>query len=99
MIRKTISFLALTTLLATALAFAGSEPAAVPEETSLSVQAAPAEPAPQPALPDLEDLFGESSCAPQPASVIPGCSVICKVDRDCPHYPDQVCTRNGCCVY
>jgi len=98
MTRKTISFLALITLLVTGLAFA-LEPAAVPEEASPSVQAGPAEPVPQPALPGLEDLFGESSCAPQPASVIPGCSVICKVDRDCPHYPDQVCAQNGCCVY
>ena len=90
MTRKTISLFALTLLLATGLAFAVSEPAAAP-----AVQAAPAD---QPVQLDLTELFGEDSCAPQPASVKPGCSRTCKNDRDCPYYPEQVC-GGGCCVF
>ena len=88
--RKTISFLALTLLLTAGLAFA-AEPAAAP---------APAAPADSPVQLDLDEILGADSCAPQPqpASRYPGCSKTCKVDRDCPAYPDQVCA-GGCCVY
>ncbi|HSN88033.1 MAG TPA: hypothetical protein VL025_14845 [Thermoanaerobaculia bacterium] len=95
MMRKTISFVALTLLLTAGLAFAGSEPAAAPAPSAPSVQAAPAD---APVSLDLAEIFGGDSCAPQPASRYPGCSKTCKVDRDCPAYPDQVCV-GGCCVY
>lgn len=86
MIRKTISFLVLTVLLATGLAFASSEPVA-----------APSEPAP-PVLLDLQALLSGDSCTPQPASVKPGCSRLCQVAQDCRYYPEESCV-NGCCVF
>lgn len=92
MTRKTITSLALAALLATGLAFA-SEPAA--GESAPAVQTVPAD---QPVVPGLQDLLGGDSCRPQPASVKPGCSRTCKVDRDCPYYPEQVCL-DGCCVF
>ena len=95
MMRKTISFVALTLLLTTGLAFAGSEPAAAPAPSAPSVESVPAD---SPVLLDLDELLGGDSCAPQPASRIPGCSVTCKQDRDCPSYPEQVC-GGGCCVF
>ncbi|MFL6194750.1 MAG: hypothetical protein ACJ75H_11310 [Thermoanaerobaculia bacterium] len=99
--RKTICFAALILLLTAGLAFAGSEPVAVPtastEATSSAVQTAPAA---SPVLFDLQPILGGESCAPapQPTSVKPGCSRTCKVDRDCPYYPEQVC-GGGCCVF
>ena len=97
MMRKTISFLALTLLLTAGLAFAGSESVAAPTPSAPSVQTAPAD---APASLDLDALLGGDSCAPQPQpeSRYPGCSRTCKVDQDCPHYPEQVCL-SGCCVY
>lgn len=99
--RKTISLAALILLLTAGLAFAGSEPVAAPaaaaEATPSVVHTAPAE---SPAVLDLPAILGGESCAPapRPASVKPGCSRTCKVDRDCPYYPDQVCA-GGCCVF
>ena len=95
MMRKTISFVALTLLLTAGLAFASSEPVAAPAPSAPSVQAGPVNP---PVLLDLVEILGAGSCAPQPASVKPGCSRTCRVDRDCPYYPDQVC-GGGCCVF
>jgi hypothetical protein len=94
MTRRMISSFALAALLAAGLAFA-SEPVAAPAEPAPAVQTVPAD---EPVLPDLQDLLAGESCAPQPASVKPGCSRTCKVDRDCPHYPEQVCL-SGCCVF
>lgn len=90
---KTIASFALAALLAAGLAFAA--PPAAPEEPSPAVQTLQAE---QPVLPGLEDLLAGGSCTPQPASVKPGCSKTCKIDRDCPYYPEQVCL-DGCCVF
>jgi hypothetical protein len=95
MMRKTISFFALTVLLTAGLAFASSEPVAAPAEPAPSVQPPPANP---PVQLDLQALLGGDSCAPQPMSVKPGCSRTCKADRDCPYYPEQVC-GGGCCVF
>jgi hypothetical protein len=95
MVRKSISFIALTVLLTAGLAFASSELVAAPADPAPSIQTAPANP---PVQLDLQALLGEGSCAPQPKSVTPGCSKTCRVDRDCPHYPEQVCI-SGCCVY
>jgi hypothetical protein len=36
--------------------------------------------------------FAPASKAPKP------CPQTCQVDKDCRHYPDQVCL-NGCCVF
>lgn len=93
--RTTILLVALVLLLTAGLAFAGSEPAAVPADATPSVQTAPAD---SPVLFDLQALLGGDSCAPQPKSVKPGCSRLCKNDRDCPSYPNEVCA-GGCCVY
>ena len=93
--RKIISFLALTLLLTAGLAFASSEPVAAPAPSAPSVQSAPAD---SPVSLDLDALLGGDSCAPQPASRYPGCSRTCKVDQDCPYYPEQVCL-SGCCVF
>ena len=85
--RNKITLAVLILLLTATLAFAGSSPAPTPAQATPVVQTV-----------DLQAILGGDTCAPQPKSVKPGCSKTCKVDRDCPAYPDQVC-GGGCCVY
>jgi hypothetical protein len=67
----------------------------------LSLADTPKTPEPAPATPalSLEQALLGGSCAAEPALFSPpGCAKPCKVDRDCPHYPEEVCV-SGCCAF
>lgn len=67
----------------------------------LSLAETPKTPEPAPATPalSLEQILLGSSCATESALFSPpGCARPCKVDRDCRHYPEEVCV-SGCCAY
>lgn len=67
----------------------------------LSLAEAPKAPEPAPETPalSLEEILLGGPC-PTEASLWspPGCRRPCKVDRDCPHYPEEVCV-SGCCAF
>jgi len=67
----------------------------------LSLAGTPQTPEPAPATPalSLEEILLGGPCAAEPAFLSPpGCRRPCKVDRDCPHYPEEVCV-SGCCAF
>ncbi len=57
------------------------------------------EPAPETPILSLEEILLGASC-PKETSLWspPGCARPCKVDRDCRHYPEEVCV-SGCCAF
>jgi len=83
--RKLTLILALAALLVPGLCLAGT----------------PQTPEPAPATPvvSLKEILLGGPCATEPSFLSPpGCRRPCKVDRDCPHYPEEVCV-SGCCAF
>jgi hypothetical protein len=81
--RKLVLTLALAALLVPGLSLAETSKEPAPETPALS----------------LEEFLLGASC-PEQATLWspPGCRRPCKVDRDCPHYPEEVCV-SGCCAF